>query len=272
LKKWIYNGLILLFAAVFLVSAGFLASYYISSYQQSRRYEALSSIKPAVTPRPVIPETPQETLPQEPPPAFVEVTDPVTGETVSLLPEFADLYAMNRDIVGWIKIPGTKVDYPVMQTPENPDYYLKRNFDKEYSSRGCIYAREVCNLAAPSDNITLYGHRMKDGTMFGQLDKYMSADFCKENPYIYFDYLTELRTYEVMAVFLTTASENKGFSYHAYVDMTQEEFTEFVSICRELSLYDTKVEAVYGDSFVSLSTCEYSQTNGRLVVVGKRIA
>lgn len=271
MKKWIYNALIILFAAVFLISGGFLAYYFIDSRLQQDRYSQLSHMMEPVTPRPVIEteDTPEVTEPTAP--QYTQVTDPETGAAVLLLPEFKELYLLNNDIVGWIRIPGTNIDYPVMQTPEAPDYYLKRNFDKEHSSRGCIYAREVCDVFTPSDNITLYGHRMKDGTMFGQLDKYTSESFYEENPYIYFDTLTELRTYRIMAVFRTTASQGEGFGYHLFVDAESEEaFTEFYSTCKALSIYDTGVEAAPGDSFITLSTCEYSQVNGRLVIVAKR--
>ena len=109
--------------------------------------------------------------------------------------------------------------------------------------------------------------------MFAQLDRYMDSAFCQANPYIYFDTLTQQRTYQIMAVFTTSATLGEGFRYHTFVDAgSEEEFTQFVSTCRELSLYDTGVEAEIGDSLITLSTCEYSQYNGRLVVVAKRIA
>lgn len=273
MKKWIYNGLIILFAAVFLVSAGALAIYYIGAWQQQSRYDQLAQLTvKETTPRPTVSEN-DETSPTTPAaPHFVTVTDPDTGEEVTLLPEFQELYLMNNHIVGWIEIPGTNVNYPVMQTPDDPNYYLKRNFDRESSSRGCIYVREECDVFAPSDNITIYGHRMRNGDMFGQLDKYMDAAFCRENPYIYFDTLTGLHTYRVMAVFLTSASAGEGFSYHMFVDAQGEaEFQEFVDTCKALSLYDTGVDATYGDKLITLSTCEYSQVNGRLVIVAKQV-
>ena len=109
--------------------------------------------------------------------------------------------------------------------------------------------------------------------MFAQLDKYRDPQFRQENPYIYFDTLTRLQTYEVMAVFVTTASQGEGFQYHAFVDaQSEEEFADFVAQCKALSLYDTGIDAQYGDKLLCLSTCEYSRTNGRLVVVAKQIA
>lgn len=272
MKKWIYNGLIVVFAAVFLISAGFLAAYYIEGWQQQSRYTDLAAMKQNVTPRPAIPETGEQVeTPTES--QLVEVTDPQTGEPVVMLPEFADLYLQNNHIVGWLTIPGTVIDYPVMQSPQEPDYYLNHNFDKQENKRGCLYIWPECNVLIPSDNVTVYGHHMRDGSMFGQLDKYRDPAFRAENPYIYFDTLRQLHTYEVMAVFLTTASVGQGFGYHAFVDAADEEaFDAFVADVHKLQLYDTGITAAYGDKLICLSTCEYSQTNGRLVVVAKRIA
>lgn len=275
MKKWMYNALIIFFAVVLVASAGYLAYYYIDAYSQQSRYDDLSTMKEPVNTRPaIIEDTDADVEPTEPAaPIMVEVTDPDTGETLSVLQEFAELYNLNSDIVGWMTIPGTEIDYPVMQTPDRVDYYLTRNFDKKASARGCLYARESCDIFTPSDNITIYGHRMRDGSMFARLDKYMEKSFWEENPYIYFDTLTELHTYKVMAVFLTTASVGEGFEYHLFENAaTEAEFDSFVDTCQELALYDTGVDAQYGDKLITLSTCEYSQTNGRLVVVAKRIA
>lgn len=274
MKKWLYNLLLIFFSLVLIGSVSVLAVYYIGAYRQASRYDSLSGMKAATTVRPpvTVPDSTEASAPTQPPPAFVTVTNPQTGETLQVLPEFGELYTMNHHLVGWLTVPGTPIDYPVMQTPDSPDYYLKRNFDREYSSRGCLYAREVCDVFAPSDNITIYGHRMRDGSMLARLDRYMDETFAREHPYLYFDTLTQLRTYQVMAVFLTTATEGQGFDYHLFVDTEDpEEFDAFVASCKRLSLYDTGVEATLGDSLITLSTCEYSQDNGRLVLVAKRV-
>lgn len=274
MKKWMYNALIIFFAAVLLISAGMLAKYYIEAYIQSSRYEDLSSLKGngPTTPRPG--PTEDEPAPETTAPAvtLTQVTDPETGEIVEVLPEFAELYALNNDIVGWFYIPGTKIDYPVMQSPDDPDYYLLHNFDKEFSYRGCLYAQADCDVVTPSDNIVIYGHRMSDGSMFARLDQYMKEEFYLENPYIFFDTLTELHTYKILAVFRTTASVGEGFAYHTFVNAESEaEFDSFISSIKSMAMYDTGVDASYGDKLITLSTCEYSQTNGRLVIVAKRI-
>ena len=277
-----YNALIVFFAAALLISGGLLAKYYIDAAIQAQKYDELSSLKAnaPTTARPMptedVPDTPDVSdVPETtaPAPIFVKVTDPETGETVEVLPEFEELYKRNNDIVGWFCIPGTNIDYPVMQNLAEPDYYLLHNFEKEFSYRGCLYAQADCDVVTPSDNIIIYGHRMSDGSMFARLDRYMKKQYYVDNPYIFFDTLTELHTYKILSVFLTTASVGEGFDYHTFVNAASEsEFNSFVRSVKSMALYDTGVDAVYGDKLITLSTCEYSQVNGRLVIVAKRIS
>jgi sortase B len=174
--------------------------------------------------------------------------------------------------VGWIKMEGTQMDYPVMQTPDEPNYYLYRSFDKKDSARGSIYAREVCDLSEPSDNITIFGHNMADGSMFACLNNYVHKYNWDKNSLIFFDTLYEYHTYKIFAVFKTSANIGQGFSYHQFVDAENAaEFDEFVSTCKKLSFYDTGITPVYGDKLICLSTCEYTLDNGRLVVAAVRI-
>lgn len=193
------------------------------------------------------------------------------AEDGAMIRGYEKLYNRNNHMVGWIKIEETKINYPVMQTPEEKDYYLRRNFDRQSSSHGCIYVREECDVNEPSDNVTIYGHRMKDGSMFADLEKYMKEEFWVEHPTIRFDTLTEMHTYEIFAVFRTSASLNHGFQYHNFIDAAiEEDFDQFVASCKELALYDTGITPEYGDKIICLSTCEYSQPNGRLVVAAVR--
>ena len=109
--------------------------------------------------------------------------------------------------------------------------------------------------------------------MFAQLDKYLDQNFCEEHPYIYFDTLTQLQTYQIIAVFTTTANQNEGFAYHKFIQAeSPEEFDRFVSDCKALALYDTGISAKHTDQLITLSTCEYTHANGRLVVVAKKVA
>lgn len=190
-------------------------------------------------------------------------------EELTAFEKYADVYAKNSDLVGWISIPGTRIDYPVMQTKDNPNFYLKHAFDKSYSSYGVPYMQENCDVGI-SDNLMLYGHHMNNGSMFSDLCKYESEDFYQDHKTIHFDTLDSFGEYEVIAAFKTVAYSEQGFKYYHFVRAEQEEdFDEFIAKCKELALYDTGVTAEYGDQLITLSTCEYSRTNGRMVVVAK---
>lgn len=281
MKPWLRTILLIVFSAAFLISGYLLLDYYIESRKQKSQFDELAQIMTESSSRipvvaPVVPDDDSDTASDAPTqpegPVLVEVKDPETGESVWMLPDFVDLYQMNNDIVGWISIPGTLINYPVMQTPDSTDYYLYRNFSKEYSKHGCIYVREACNVFAPSDNITIYGHRMGDGTMFNALHSYADKEFYEEHSQIQFNTLTENHTYEILSIFRISSSVNSDFPYHLYVDFSDEEqFNAFVENCYDRALYDTGVTASYGDKLITLSTCEYTQVNGRLVVVAKQI-
>jgi len=200
-----------------------------------------------------------------------DTEEAVLTEDGTALPEYGDLFLQNSDMVGWIKIDGTSINYPVMQTPDNPNYYLKRNFYKEYSDLGVPYIQENCDLAT-SDNLIIYGHHIRGQKMFGALESYKAQSFYEEHKIIQFDTLTEHVEYEIIAVFKTVAYSSSGYRYYDFVDSEDESsFDAYVDKCKELSLYDTGVTAEYGDRLITLSTCEYSANNGRLVVVAKKV-
>lgn len=184
--------------------------------------------------------------------------------------KYADLYAQNKDFIGWIRIDDTIIDYPVMQSKDNPNFYLNHNFNKEYSRFGVPYIQENCSLS--SDNIIVYGHNMKNKSMFNELTEYSSKDFYTSHKFIQLDTLSEQRTYEVICAFKTVAYTSNGFDYYNFVNTnTKDDFSAYIEKCKALSFYDTGVTAEYGDKLITLSTCEYSQNNGRFVVVAKLI-
>ena len=196
---------------------------------------------------------------------------PLTEEE-NILTEYGELYLKNTDMVGWLSIAGTTLNYPVMQTPNEPNYYLKRNFEKEYSDLGTPYIQENCDLTS-SDNLVIYGHHIKGSKMFGALEDYKSQSFYEEHKTIQFDTLTQRGEYEIIAVFKTVAYSSQGFRYYDFVNAENEdEFNAYIEKCKELALYETGVNAEYGDRLITLSTCEYSAQNGRLVVVAKKTA
>lgn len=248
--------LVLLLLGIFCYSAWQIASYFLEGARQKEKYDELVAIveqekAAAAVTEPLTPESSDPT----------DVTDP------PLLPEYEALVERNPDMVGWLKIEGTNINYPVMQTPDSPEFYLNRDFDKAYSDRGCLFAEVGSDIEAPSDNVTIYGHCMRDGSMFANLDGYGRQSFWEEHPLVQFDSLTQYRTYRIFAVFKTSGSPGVGFPYHTFINaMSPAEFNSFVSRCKDLSFYDTGITPEYGDKLICLSTCEYTLANGRLVV------
>lgn len=192
-------------------------------------------------------------------------------EEQSPLKKYMELYKQNNDMAGWISIEDTKINYPVMYAPDNPGFYLKHNFEKESSDYGVPYIAEQCNPTKPSDNIIIYGHHMKNGTMFAGLMDYENEEFYKEHKIIHFNTLNQIADYEIIAV-LTTEVNNKGFKYYLFTDAKNtKDFNSYVEECKKRSLYDIEVMAEYGDKLITLSTCEDAEANRRMVVVAKKI-
>jgi len=208
---------------------------------------------------------------EETPPADEPQESEIPRPEQTAFEKYAAVYEQNSDFVGWISIDGTNINYPVMQTIDNPNYYLKHSFEKKYSNYGVPYVQENCALGI-SDNTVIYGHHMNDGSMFSDLCKYESEDFYREHKTIHFDTLSGFGEYEIVAVFKTVAYSEQGFKYYHFVNAEDKAaFDEFLAGCNALRLYDTGVSAEYGDKLITLSTCEYSRTNGRMVVVAKKI-
>lgn len=181
MKDKIYVVIIFALSIVFAVSVGFLIKHNLDSAKQAEIYDNLVEIV--------------ETQPDE-------TQEPIKySEDETFIPEYQELYMQNNDMVGWIKVDGTKINYPVMQSKDNPDFYLKHGFDKAYTDYGCPYVQENCDLELPSDNIVIYGHHMNDGAMFAGLMKYADKSFWEKHKTIAFDTLTQQQNYEVIAVF-----------------------------------------------------------------------
>ena len=204
--------------------------------------------------------------------------DETTGDTTEgvevpqepiIFDKYRPLIEQNNDLVGWIYVEGTGIDYPVMQTPNNPDYYLKHSFEKTWSDYGVPYVDASCTVGV-SNNLIIYGHNMKNGTMFHDLVNYTKKDFYEAHPVICFDTVDAPGRYHVIAAFRYNTNK-ETFVYNEHTDMDEAEFAEYVENCRTRSIYDTGVTAEFGDQLITLSTCEYTYTNGRFVVVAKKI-
>lgn len=195
-------------------------------------------------------------------------------ETDVVAVSYQKFFDENEDMVGWLQIPDTEIDYPVMQTMEDEEYYLYRNFFKEKDRNGTLILDTDSDIHKTSNNLIIHGHNMKSGAMFASLLDYEDEQYLKEHSKIYFYTEEEKREYEVIAVFRTKVYSVKDevFKYYNFFEATsQEEFDGFYNNIKKLSQYDTGVTAEFGDEFITLSTCAYHTTNGRFVVVGKRI-
>ena len=194
-----------------------------------------------------------------------EILD-INGKKV--LSEYASLYEENDEFFGWIKIDNTNVDYPVMHTPNDPEKYLHKNFDGKYSFSGVPFIDANCNVE--SDNLLIYGHNMKNGSMFRDILKYKDQEFWEKNPVIYFDTIEEKQEYEVLAAFYDRIyyQDETCFKFYKFIDAkNQAEFDEAIIQFKNKSIYDTEVEAQYGEQLITLITCSSYTDNGRFVVV-----
>lgn len=292
MKKGLFVALILVLVAAFAASGLYLAAYFTDSAKQQnaddKRAELVNStrneystteeatgeatVSPYGVPGSYGHEDEYYTPDVIDEPENVP-TKPELQSGSDFLPWYQELHDQNSDMVGWLQIENSKINYPVMQTSmDNANFYLYKDFDKNDSVRGSIYAAEICDVFEPSDNITLFGHNMKDGSMFAYLGNYYEKSAWENNPLIFFDTLTESHVYKIFAVFKTSGTDNVGFAYHQMADAKDEaEFNQFVATCKELAFYDTGITPVYGDKLLCLSTCEYTIDNGRFVVAAVRI-
>ena len=204
---------------------------------------------------------------------IIETTVPVETEPV-ILPELAEIYADNPDLVGWITIEGTVLDYPVMHTPENGEKYLYKNINGNFDVNGLPFIEDGCSMDPESDNIIIYGHNMNSGKMFASLMKYAKKDYWEEHPTIRFSTLYEEREYKIIAAFYDRVyyKYEDCFKFYQFIDAKDEaHFEEANSYFKENAEYDTGVTAEYGDRLITLVTCAYHVKNGRFVVVAKEV-
>ena len=237
----------------------------------------------------LLPKAPAEEVPTEPA-ATVAVTEAPTAEPTAappeptetvpeetgppMLPKMAELYAENPDVIGWITIPGTDVDYPVMYTPDDPEKYIHKNFKGIYSLGGLPFMEDECSMDPESDNLIIYGHNMKNGTQFQNLMNYTMKKYWEEHPQILFSTLYEERTYEIISAFYDRVyrSSEKVFKFYQFIDAKDEaDFENAMKHYKEKAEYDTGVTAEYGDKLITLVTCSYHMDYGRFVVVAKQI-
>lgn len=287
--KKILATLLAIVAVACLISAVLL---YLHYYKEDKQLEALSDAKPVITENNLDDTLSTDTsseLPNEPESAMVSDSDmaDVTADIHEELPPepepvedpavpnpYADSFLANSDMAGWLIVPGTVIDYPIMWTPENEEYYLYKGFDKAKNSNGCLILDTDSCTNPLTTNLIIHGHNMKSGAMFGNLTDYENEEYYKEHPDVILHTKECQRNYEVIAVFYSQVykkTDNVFKFYKFFQANTEEEFNDFYNNIKALSIYDTGVTAEFGDNFITLSTCAYHVDRGRFVVVAKEI-
>ena len=198
----------------------------------------------------------------------------ITPSKTERMLQVAKLQKENSEVIGWLEIEGTNISYPVCQTNNN-EYYLTYSYKKEKVTGGSPFLDKDYSFIRPSDNLLIYGHRNTKGLIFEDLIKYQDENFYNDHKTIRFTTVADDSEYEVMAAFNSRVyyqDEQNVFRYYYFVNAeNKSEYDEFVENCKKSSLYDTRVTAEYGDQLLTLSTCEYSQRDGRFAVVAKKI-
>lgn len=240
-------------------SFGYFAYYYLAASKNAGNYEKLSDIR----------KNTREAI-------DVYHTLPKEEEQQKVLSKYKSLLDKNKNLIGWIKIDDTNIDYPVMKSLNGKgDFYLDHNFEGKEDRNGTLFLDDACDPFAPSDNLIVYGHNMKSGEMFGELDRYKDRSFYENHKKIRFDTIYREGIYEVMFAFQSKiySEAEITFKYYQFIECNSEqEFASGMKAMAEMSLYDTGLTAEYGDELLTLSTCDYDEQEGRFVVVCKRIA
>ena len=251
MRKWL-AGIVLFLSIVLLsISIYFLMGMYQQEKKDDRTYQKISDLYENED--------------------FDGTEEPETTEEESINAGLIALHRENEDCIGWIKIEGTAIDYPVMYRPQEKNYYLHRDFYGEYSANGSLFLAEEC-VPGISDNLIIYGHHMNSGKMFAVLDEYKSFEFYQEHSMICYSTLYGDEKYQIIAAFATPVYTGSDFAYYGFIQAKDKnEYEEFIRACKSRSFYDTGLQAHFGDKLLTLSTCEYSHKNGRMVVVAKKV-
>lgn len=201
-------------------------------------------------------------------------------------PDYSDVLAKNNETVGWITIPGTRINHPVLQHPDdanhsvNENYYLKHTFEKTYSIYGAIYMDYRNDAVDLDTNTIIHGHNGYNGTNFSDLAEYDSFEFYKEHPVVEFNTLEKYYKWKIYAVFITnaSASDDNGYVFnYVYPYLDGENFDDFIKEVDKRSLYNTGVDIQRGDKLLTLSTCcrnldiTSKHENVRIVVLARAV-
>ncbi|MCL1981568.1 MAG: class B sortase [Clostridiales bacterium] len=211
------------------------------------------------------------------PPAVVLVPDvedhkPDQTAAPEMLARFAELYAQNDDLVGWVRVPNTVIDYPIVYCSDNA-YYLKHDFLKRPSAGGAPFLDNSADLLEKNQNLSLYAHYMRNGTMFTALHNYKDIEYYKSYPLFEFDSLYDESLYKIFSVFYMAGNHTDEFFYYYPTShfADDEAFMRHVDQLTTRSIFTTGVDVAPGDQIVLMTVCTYETDNLRLVVAGRKI-
>lgn len=190
----------------------------------------------------------------------------------AILPELQDIHDINPDLIGWIRIEGTDIDYPVVQTADS-EFYLTHDFYGRENNNGSVILDSKCDVYTPSYNLVISGHHMRSGAMFGRLPEYQDENYWREHRFVEFDSLYDRNQYVVMAAFYSADydEDEEGFRYNADIQY-KIDADQWLEEIREEQLYDTGIDAEFGDEFITLTTCERSRhKEGRFVLILRKL-
>lgn len=258
----------------------------VNSAKQKKAAEEMSALTQAeekiteaveLTPEPISTQEPEisEELPEskEPEELFTESVEALKAAGIPIPEKEVDILALqessNADIYAWICIPDTQIDYPVLQHPTDDYYYLNYNIDGSKGYPGCIYSEKAYNNKEFTDsNTLLYGHNMKNGSMFANLHKYQDSDFFEKHPYVYIYTPDKLLVYEVFAAY---EHSNEHLLYnHDFADSYSfiKYFEEVMSV-RSMNNNFKEDITLDGDEYIlTLSTCIANKPDNRYLVQG----
>ena len=197
----------------------------------------------------------------------------VDPASLTVLPEYRTAFSQNEDLIGWLTIPETVIDYPVMQKKKDNEFYLDHGFDGSNDSAGSLFMDYRSDAINPTTNTIIYGHNMNNGSMFGQVKNYLDEDYYNAHRSVQFDTIYEKRRYEVVAVCLSEVAyqDESSYRYYNFIQASnQAQWDAFVSNVRELSVFGTDVDLKKTDEVLTLSTCNNYTQDGRLFLVAKR--
>lgn len=193
---------------------------------------------------------------------------------LTVLKKYKKLYKQNKDLAGWLSIEGTVINYPVMQTgKKNADFYLHHDFEKKESDHGTLFVDARNDYVNRDTNLIIYGHNMRDGTMFGGLKSFMDQEYFKNHQKLVFDTIYEKAEYRIVAVCLSKVNyqDDHTFRYYNFLNASnKEEFQAFLANIQQLTVFDQKIDISYGDELLTLSTCNSYVQDGRLFLIAKK--